>query len=148
MLWGLVVTAGTNNSDDESVSAKDGLILLAEDNELNREVINMQISTLGYTAMTAADGSEALELWKKHTFALVLTDCHMPVMDGFALAKAIRHEEVTTGGHVPIIAVTANAISEERNRCLASGMDDCLTKPIEMDELDRAIHQWLSARAS
>lgn len=120
--------------------------MLAEDNELNREVINMQLSTLGYSARVAADGREALELWKNETFDLVLTDCHMPEMDGFELARAIRKKEaVTTGSHVPIIAVTANTISEEQDRCLESGMDDCLTKPVDMDELDHVISKWLSA---
>lgn len=124
------------------------LILLAEDNFVNQEVISMQLSALGYDAMLADDGREALELWKKHSFDIVLTDCHMPEMDGFELAIAIREAETTTGAHVPIIAVTANAMSEELKRCLDSGMDDCLTKPLEMVDLDLALNKWLSTSVS
>lgn len=162
-MWGLSVTAdkpvsGTDSMDEmidasmqddaESVDRKDGLILLVEDNELNREVINMQLSTLGYSSVVAADGREALELWKNKTFDLVLTDCHMPEMDGFELTQAIRKEELDVGDHVPIVAVTANTISEERDRCMDSGMDDVLTKPVDMEDLDRVINKWLSATNS
>ena len=128
----------------EMVEPKEGLILLAEDNMVNQEVIKMQLSALGYSAMIAADGCEALELWKKHPFVLILTDCNMPEMDGFDLARAIRKAETATGKHIPIIAVTANAMSEELQGCLASGMDDCLTKPVEIENLGRAISKWLS----
>lgn len=140
-----------DNSEKHELDANDGksgLILLVEDNELNREVINMQLSTLGYAARVAADGREALELWKNETFDLVLTDCHMPEMDGFELTRAIRKEEANVGSRIPIIAVTANTISEERDRCMESGMDDCLTKPVDMDELEHVISKWLSTTTS
>jgi len=126
---------------------EEALILFAEDNIVNQEVISMQLSALGYRAMLADDGREALELLKKHHFDLVLTDCHMPEMDGFELARTIRKEEVLTGAHIPIIAVTANAMSEELKRCIDCGMDGYLTKPLEMNELDRAIQKWLRAPA-
>lgn len=141
-------TDSPTQENSETTDGKDTLILLAEDNELNREVINMQLSTLGYTAKVAADGSEALILWKEQTFGLVLTDCHMPEMDGFELARAIRKEEANSGGHIPIVAITANTMAEERDRCIDSGMDDCLTKPVELDDLDRVICKWLSVSAS
>ncbi|MDT8452056.1 MAG: PAS domain S-box protein [Gammaproteobacteria bacterium] len=119
------------------------MILVVEDNEINQQVITMQLSALGYEVMLAADGLEALKLWKTRPFDLVLTDCHMPEMDGFELTKHIRQLETATGSHTPIVAITANAMSEDRDKCLDSGMDDCLTKPIEMENLDRAIHKWL-----
>ena len=123
------------------------MILMVEDNEVNQEVINMQLSALGYEAMMAGDGNVALELWKKHDFDLILTDCHMPEMDGFELTIAIRKEELNTGKHIPIIAVTANAMSEELEECYASGMDDCLTKPVEMSDLRVAITKWMPVQA-
>ncbi|MDA3870697.1 MAG: response regulator, partial [Gammaproteobacteria bacterium] len=127
--------------------ARTGLILVVEDNEINQQVITMQLSALGYEVMLAANGREALKLWQIHPFDLVLTDCHMPEMDGFEMAKQIRQAEITTGSRIPVVALTANAMSEDRNRCIDSGMDDCLTKPIEMDDLGRAIQKWLSIPA-
>ena len=124
------------------------MILLVEDNEVNQEVINMQLSALGYDAMIAADGRIALDMWKNNDFDLILTDCHMPEMDGFELTVAIRKEELNTGTHIPIIAVTANAMSEELEECYASGMDDCLTKPVEMNDLGLAITKWMPVHTS
>ena len=124
------------------------MILLVEDNEVNQEVINMQLSALGYDAMIAADGKIALDMWKNNDFDLILTDCHMPEMDGFELTVAIRNEELNTGNHIPIIAVTANAMSEELEECYASGMDDCLTKPVEMNDLGLAIKKWMPVKTS
>ena len=133
----------------DAIEKKDGLILLAEDNELNREVINMQLSTLGYSVVAAADGKEALDLWKEGGFDLILTDCHMPHMDGFELARTKKSGRPNCpASHIPIIAVTANTVSEERDRCIDSGMDDCLTKPIDMDGLNEAVHKWLSVPES
>ena len=121
----------------------DSVILLVDDNELNREVINMQLSALGYSAMAAADGHEALQLWHQHSFAMVLTDCHMPVMNGFGLAAAIRDEE-GEGEHIPIIALTANTVDEEWEFCMFSGMDGCVTKPVELDALEQLLIKWIS----
>ena len=139
-----VVTASSDQRREERIETKEGLILLVEDNLVNQEVLNMQLSVLGYTAMMANDGREALALWEKHTFDLILTDCNMPEMDGFELATAIRKAETTMGTRVPIVAVTANAMSEELQECLDSGMDDCLTKPIELDNLSQAISKWIA----
>ena len=120
------------------------LVLLVEDNETNQLVMSMQISTLGYTAIITSDGHEALELWERHSFALVLTDCSMPEMDGFELASAIRQAESSTGIHTPIVAVTANADNSEITRCLNCGMDDCIFKPVDLDALRSVLEQWLS----
>jgi len=142
-------TAGLSSPQAEAgaVAARTGLILVVEDNEINQQVITMQLAALGYEVMLAADGRKALKLWKTHAFDLVLTDCHMPVMDGFEMAKQIRQAETATGSRIPVVALTANAMSEDRDRCIDSGMDDCLTKPIEMDDLGRAIQKWLSLPA-
>lgn len=144
----MVPSKENNKTGSSPLSVKEAedygcLILLAEDNEVNREVINLQLSTMGYTAMTACDGKEALDLWTQHKFALVLTDCHMPEMDGFELSENIRQAETATGAHVPIIAVTANAMQEELQHCLDSGMDGCITKPVELDVLGKELNKWI-----
>ena len=126
----------------EQAAACGKLILLAEDNETNREVIGEQLCLLGYAAELAEDGMTALEKWRTGRFALLLTDCHMPLMDGFELTALIRAEE-GTGPHKPIIAVTANAMQGEAQRCLDSGMDDYLSKPLRMDKLKAMLDQWL-----
>ena len=127
---------------------KEVLILLVEDNEVNQQVFDMQLSALGYSIAIADDGRKALELWQQQSFDLILTDCYMPEMDGFELARSVRKLESTTGTHIPIIAVTANAMSEEQEKCFDSGMNDCLIKPIEIDDLDRAMTKWLSVSSS
>jgi CheY-like chemotaxis protein len=118
------------------------LILVAEDNPVNQKVIEKQLAHLGYTCLLADNGKIALDLWRQHRFALVITDCHMPEMDGFALTQAIRNGE-NPDTHVPIIAFTANALRGETERCLTAGMDDYLSKPVEMQSLRRTLHKWL-----
>ncbi|WP_130469994.1 PAS domain S-box protein [Candidatus Magnetaquicoccus inordinatus] len=128
-------------SIDEAI-ASGTLILLAEDNEINREVISEQLRLLGYAAEVAEDGEVALHMWRSGRYALLLTDCHMPNRDGFSLTTAILQEE-KPGQHRPIIAVTANALQGEAERCLAHGMDDYLSKPLRMAELGAMLNKWL-----
>ncbi len=118
------------------------LILLAEDNEINREVMQEQLRLLGYTAEVAEDGVVALQMWRSGRYALLLSDCHMPNMDGFELTAAIRREE-KSGDRLPIIAVTANAMQGESVRCLEHGMDDYLAKPLRLNELKAMLKKWL-----
>jgi PAS domain S-box-containing protein len=128
-------------------AAKGQLILLAEDNETNRDVLREQLRLLGYASEAAEDGVIALALWRAHgpsRYALLLTDCHMPHMDGFALTKAIREQE-PSGTHLPIIAITANAMSGEADRCRDLGMDDFLSKPLRLDELATMLTKWMPA---
>lgn len=122
--------------------AANRLILLAEDNETNREVILEQLHLLGYSAEVAEDGVVALNMWRTGRYALLLTDCHMPNMDGFELTAAIRTESMP-GMHLPIIAVTANALQGEAERCIEHGMDDYLSKPLRLDELGTMLAKWL-----
>ena len=135
--------------DDHSDPARHGdqLILLAEDNETNQEVIFEQLRVLGCKAEIAKDGAVALEMWRSRHYALLLTDCHMPNMDGFQLTKAIRAEE-PEGTRLPIIAITANAMQGEAQRCLAQGMDDYLAKPLRLDDLAAVLAKWMHARDS
>ncbi len=120
------------------------LILLAEDNEINREVIQEQLRLLGYTCEMAEDGAIALKMWQANPgrYALLLSDCHMPHLDGFGLTQAIRSMEAQ-GTRLPIIAVTANAMQGEGQRCLKQGMDDYLSKPLRMAELCEKLKKWL-----
>ena len=122
------------------------LILVAEDNETNQKVIVTQLSLLGFTADVATNGRAALELWRRGQYALVLTDLHMPEMDGYELTTAIRASE---GGRArtPIIALTANALKGEAEHCLAVGMDNYLSKPLQLADLEAAIGVFLPLRS-
>jgi PAS domain S-box-containing protein len=117
-------------------------ILLAEDNETNRDVMREQLRLLGYSVEMAEDGALALAKWRNGRYALLLTDCHMPNMDGFELTEAIRREE-PVGQRLPIIAITANAMQGEAQRCRARGMDDYLAKPLRLQELGPMLAKWM-----
>jgi CheY-like chemotaxis protein len=117
-------------------------ILLAEDNETNRHVMQAQLRMLGYDCDIAEDGLVALGMWRSGHYSLLLTDCHMPVMDGFELTALIRQQE-PAGTRLPIVAVTANAMAGEAERCMGRGMDDYLCKPMRMEDLKPLLHRWL-----
>ena len=141
----------TPPSAQQAVAAQQ-LILLAEDNETNREVVQEQLRLLGYAVEVAADGAAALQMWRDGLraesagstgrYALLLTDCHMPNLDGFELTAAIRRAE-PEGTRLPIIAVTANAMQGEAERCCQRGMDDYLSKPLRLNELAPMLAKWL-----
>ena len=117
-------------------------ILIAEDNEINQKVITTQLERLGYPVRLVDNGVDALELVMCGKYSLLLTDLRMPQMDGFALAASIRLRE-PTGCRIPIVALTANALKEEEEHCLAAGMDAYATKPISMECLQELIEQWI-----
>jgi PAS domain S-box-containing protein len=130
-------------------AAKSGcLILLAEDNETNRDVMGEQLRLLGYAVEMANDGALALQMWQggqrsePARYTLLLTDCHMPNMDGFELTAAIRSSE-PAGKRLPIIAITANAMQGEAQRCRERGMDDYLSKPLRLGELGPMLAKWM-----
>ncbi len=114
-------------------------ILLAEDNRVNQAVASRLLANLGYTLVIANNGHEAIDLLKQQTFDLVLMDVQMPDMDGISATKRIREYEKSIHGHIPIIAMTAHVMKEDRMRCLAAGMDGYVTKPINSDEVEAAI---------
>jgi len=122
------------------------LILVAEDDEINQKVILQQLGLLGYAAEVAGNGMEALQLWREGSYALLLTDLHMPEMDGYTLTETIRREET---GHkrMPILALTANALRGEANRARAAGMDEYLTKPVQLHLLGAALEKWLPRKS-
>jgi CheY-like chemotaxis protein len=131
----------------EDAAAEGTLIMVVDDHSTNRMMIASQLKLLGYACETVADGRRAFEQWQSGRFGLVLTDCHMPEMDGYELTAAIRRVEGNDGGgHTPIIACTANALESEATACLAAGMDGFLTKPIELRALLDVLDQWLPLR--
>ncbi|MGG7054422.1 ATP-binding protein [Nitrosomonas sp. ANs5] len=118
-------------------------LLVAEDNEINQKVIMRQLALLGVEAEVAGNGQQALERWQQGDFALLLTDVHMPLMDGYALSAAIRAEEARTDrGHLPIIALTADVLQGEIDHCKAAGMDDYLAKPVQLAVLQKMLQKW------
>jgi PAS domain S-box-containing protein len=129
----------------EEAEAAGQLILVAEDNATNRNVIRRQLNQLGYATEIVNDGQEAIEAMVRRRYALLLTDCHMPNLDGYELTKLIREQEGRQGKRLPIIAITANALQGEADRCLAAGMDDYLAKPFDLDVLKQKLKKWISA---
>ena len=131
----------------QEAKAAGSLILVAEDNATNRDVIGRQLKLLGRPCVIVEDGAEALERWESGEFGLLLTDCHMPNMDGFDLTKSIREHERShsRSSRLPIIAITANALKGEAQRCLDAGMDAYLAKPVKLEKLAATLNQWLPA---
>jgi signal transduction histidine kinase/CheY-like chemotaxis protein/CHASE3 domain sensor protein/HPt (histidine-containing phosphotransfer) domain-containing protein len=124
--------------------AEGTLALLVDDHPTNRSLLVRQLNRLGYAAESAVNGLEALQKWKSGRFGIVITDCNMPEMSGYELARSIRAFEATNGGkRTPIIACTANALGGEAETCFAAGMDDYLAKPVELNDLARKLDQWL-----
>jgi PAS domain S-box-containing protein len=124
-----------------------GTVLIVEDNSSLREILVHQFAELGVPAKIVSDGLEAVEAVCRERFSLVFMDCHMPNMDGFTATRAIRASEEATGGHVPIVAMTANAFKEDREACLAAGMDDYLSKPVRMNDLRTMTQRWIGIGA-
>ncbi len=114
-------------------------VLLVEDNEINRRVALGLLRSRGHQAVVAENGQEAVHILAEQEFDVVLMDMQMPVMDGYEATSAIRNRERQTGGHMPIVAMTAEALKGDRERCLDAGMDDYITKPIVTAELYRAV---------
>ena len=121
-----------------------GPVLVAEDHPVNQQVILRQLRLLGYEVEVRDDGAAALAAWREGRYSAVVTDCHMPRMDGFQLTAAIRAAEAGSGGHTPIIALTANALSGEAERCIAAGMDYYLAKPVDLARLKNALDRLLA----
>jgi two-component system sensor histidine kinase EvgS len=120
-------------------------ILVVDDYPANRLLLSRQLSYLGHHVVMAEDGAQGLEQWRGHGFDLVITDCNMPVLSGYELAGAMREQERLQGlSPMLILGFTANAQAEEKARCRAAGMDDCLFKPIRLVDLQA----WLAQRFS
>jgi two-component system, NarL family, sensor histidine kinase EvgS len=118
-------------------------VLIVDDNPMNRLVLQKQLESLGYAVTVARSGAEAVERWRDQRFAALLTDVNMPDMDGYELAKRIRQDDVSGENRAVIIACTANALPGERQKCLAAGMDDYLSKPMDLRQLSEMLRKWV-----
>lgn len=131
----------------EEAKKQGKLILLAEDNLMNQKVIVDQLHALGYAVEVADDGAIALDKWRQYRYPLLLTDLHMPNMSGYDLAAAVRKEALQydddDSQFTRIVAVTANALKGEEQKCLSVGMDGYITKPIELEALHTMLQRWL-----
>ncbi len=126
-------------------SLQTGRILLAEDNLTNQQVARLQLAKLGFQVETVDDGRQAVEAYQRspEAYALILMDCQMPIMDGFGATREIRACEAGLGRHIPIVAMTANAMAGDRELCLQAGMDDYMTKPVQRHTLLAMLERWL-----
>ena len=123
-------------------------ILVAEDNLINQDLIAAQLKSLGYDTNYAVNGAEALELWQNQNYDLLITDIRMPVMDGIELAKRIRSMETDSTLSKPIIAITANAMGLDIERCKKVGINDVIAKPVDLDDLESTLLKFAPQRVS
>ncbi len=117
-------------------------VLLVEDNAVNRRIVEVMLERRGYAVDAADDGREAVEATGRTAYAAVLMDCHMPRLDGYAATQEIRARDAAAR-RVPIIAMTASSVEGERERCLAAGMDDYVSKPLTVEALDAVLRRWV-----
>ncbi|TYP93513.1 Signal transduction histidine kinase [Fodinibius salinus] len=132
--------------DKEDIKAADITILLAEDDRINQQVAGRVLEKEGFNVEIVENGADALDEYKSGDYDLILMDVNMPEMDGLEAAGEIRELEDGTGNHIPIIALTAGAMEGDKELCLEAGMDDYLSKPIQKNALEKALHQWAFQR--
>jgi CheY-like chemotaxis protein len=126
-----------------------GHVLVAEDNPVNQQLVTSMLEAIGCQATLVVTGAAAVAALERRAYDAVLMDAQMPEMDGLTASSAIREREARIkNGHVPIVALTANAFSRDREICLASGMDDYLSKPFSLEQLHGALARWLLPRAA
>ncbi|MDP9132744.1 MAG: response regulator, partial [Nitrospirota bacterium] len=123
-------------------------ILVAEDNLVNQKLAVRMLERLGYQPDIVSNGEEAVTAFEREMYSAIVMDCQMPVMDGYEATRRIREQEQRPDAsrdraHIPIIALTANAMQGDRERCQAAGMDDYLSKPVKTDDLGRLMHRWI-----
>jgi len=134
----------SERADSAQAITSDGRnILLVEDNAVNQMVARGMLTRLGYHVTSVSNGKEALGILDDKPFDLILMDCLMPVLDGYETTRLWREKEKEQGGHVPIVAMTASVVEGEQQRCLSTGMDDYLSKPVNIDELSAKMRRWL-----
>ena len=131
------------NSTDEQANIEPLRILMAEDNPINQRVGKLILQRAGFDIDLVGDGNEALEAHRSNPYDLILMDCQMPTMDGFEASRQIRSLDQP---QPVIVAVTANALVGERERCLEAGMDDYLSKPFQAEQLVALVKKWVAIR--
>ncbi len=141
MIRPAAATGPTTGSRGPSPRSAHGHLLVVDDNEINQMVTVGILSGLGWTADVVGDGNAALAAFERGGYAAVLMDCQMPVMDGYTATAEIRRRE-PAGARIPIIAMTASAVEGDRERCLAAGMDDYVSKPVTPSTVDAALRRW------
>jgi len=128
--------------------ARDERVLVVEDNQVNARLAMRQLQRLGFTADTVSNGREAVDAQRRENYDLIFMDVQMPVMDGYEASSEIRRDEIRARRHVPIVAMTANALNEDRDACLAAGMDDYVSKPVSLANLRIVLDRWLPPRGA
>lgn len=136
----------TTHTIRETQHRQKPLILLADDNEANRELYTTILERAGYQVKTAENGLKVLDIYEKHPFTLILMDVKMPLLGGLETTRSIRKKEKTSGGHIYIIAMTGKADIEDRNLCLEAGMDDYIAKPFRVKELTTLLDRVLNEK--
>ena len=140
--------AGSAPPDRERAIASGRLILVAEDHPVNQELIRHQLTLLGFACDVVNDGVEALAALKQTSYGCLITDCHMPNLSGYELARRVREAEEAQGSgaqHLPILGITANTAPEDLSQCRDAGMDDCLVKPTRLATLREHLSRWFGA---
>jgi PAS domain S-box-containing protein len=134
----------TTTTASAQVPRANGRILVAEDHPISQSLIRRQLDLLGWNCDVVGDGHAALEALRQHDYAMLLTDCQMPLMNGYELATAWRQHEAQSSSrtHLPVLAMTANALDGEVERCREAGMDDYLSKPVQLRQLEEKLHAW------
>src|SRR5919106_100871 len=132
----------TSSGPSEGGDRSQPKVLIAEDNAINQKLAVAMLERLGYVADVVESGTEAVRALSSTRYGAVLMDCHMPEMNGYEAAAEIRKQEGTSG-RTPIIAMTASVMRDDRERCLAAGMDDYVSKPVQLEELQLALERWV-----
>lgn len=140
-------TRKSRTADSDSIEASPNAviasILIAEDNQVNQQVAMLLFKELGFTPDLVANGKQAMEAFKKGSYEILFMDCQMPEMDGLECTREIRKLEAHTGKRIPIVAMTAQALEGDREKCIAAGMDDYISKPVTSKKLVEALGRWL-----
>ncbi len=127
-------------------------VLVVEDNLVNQKISSLMLRKLGFAVDLANNGEEGVAMWAEGNYDAIIMDCQMPVLDGYSATARIREQEQATGRasnhRMPIIALTAHAMPHDRQRCLDSGMDDYLTKPVASSDLGAALNRWLKRESA